>query len=72
MIQTIINAWKIADLRKKLLYTALILLVFRIGAAIPVPFVDAASGIFSTSAAQGTFMEYLQMMILEYMQQKMT
>lgn len=40
MFQTFINAWKIADLRKKMLFTALILLVFRIGAAIPVPFVD--------------------------------
>ena len=42
MFQTIINAWKIADLRKKLLYTALVLLIFRIGAALPVPFVDIA------------------------------
>ena len=46
MFQTFINAWKIADLRKKMLFTALILLVFRIGAAIPVPFVDiGAAGI---------------------------
>ena len=63
MIQTIINAWKIADLRKKLLYTALILLIFRIGAAIPVPFVDIAEGgLFASANVGGTFMEYLQMM----------
>ena len=42
MFQTFINAWKIADLRKKLLYTAFIVLIFRIGAALPVPFVDIA------------------------------
>ena len=48
MFQTFINAWKIADLRKKMLFTALILLVFRIGAAIPVPFVDiGAAGIIA-------------------------
>jgi len=63
LIQTIINAWKIADLRKKLLYTALILLIFRIGAAIPVPFVDIAEGgLFASANVGGTFMEYLQMM----------
>ena len=42
MFQTFINAWKIADLRKKMLFTALIVLLFRIGSAIPVPFVDLA------------------------------
>ena len=40
MLQTIVNAWKIADLRKKLLFTALIVLIFRIGSAIPVPFTN--------------------------------
>lgn len=38
MIQTIRNAWKIEDLRKKIIYTMLILVVVRIGSAIPVPF----------------------------------
>lgn len=40
MIETLRNAWKIEDLRKKLIYTMLILLVVRIGSAIPVPFLD--------------------------------
>ena len=43
MFQTLINAWKIADLRRKVLYTLLILLIFRIGSAISVPFVDVAA-----------------------------
>ena len=48
MLRTLANAWKIADLRKKILFTALVVLIFRIGAAIPVPFVAAgANGIFS-------------------------
>ena len=40
MIQTIRKAWGIAELRKKIIFTALILLIFRIGNAIPVPYVD--------------------------------
>ncbi len=43
MIETIKNAWRIADLRKKLIYTLLIIMIFRIGAAIPVPFIDAGA-----------------------------
>ena len=63
MLKTLANAWKIPDLRKKLLFTAFILLIFRIGAAIPVPFVNAgADGIFTDAAMSGTFMEYLNMM----------
>ena len=63
MFQTFANAWKIPELRKKILFTALILFIFRVGAAIPVPFINVgADGIFSASQMQGTFMEYLTMM----------
>ena len=41
MFQTFKNAWKIEDLRKRILFTLLILVIFRLGSAIPVPFVDA-------------------------------
>ncbi len=37
MFQTLRNAWKIPDLRKKILYTLLMLLIFRLGSFIPVP-----------------------------------
>ena len=40
MIETLRNAWKIPELRKKLMFTALILLLYRIGNVIPVPFID--------------------------------
>ena len=40
MFNTIKNAWKIPDLRKKILYTLLIIIVFRFGSVIPVPFLD--------------------------------
>ena len=40
MIQTIRKAWRIPELRKKILFTLLILVIYRIGSAIPVPYVD--------------------------------
>ena len=40
MLQTLRNAWKIPDLRKKILYTFFLLVVFRFGSVIPVPWID--------------------------------
>lgn len=63
MFQTLINAWKIVEIRKKLLFTALIVLIFRIGSAVPVPFVSiGAEGILAGQENAGTFMNYLTMM----------
>jgi len=42
MIQTIRNAWKVPELKKKMLFTVMALLIFRLGSAIPVPYIDAA------------------------------
>lgn len=42
MFSTLRNAWKVPDIRKKMLYTVLMLIVYRIGAHVPVPGVDAA------------------------------
>ncbi len=42
MIKTLVNAWKIDDLRKKILYTLAMLVIFRLGASITVPGVDKA------------------------------
>lgn len=41
MLQTLKNAWKTKDLRNRILFTIFILLIYRIGTVIPVPFVDA-------------------------------
>ena len=62
MFQVLRNAWKITELRKKILFTALILLVFRIGSAITVPFVDTAVLAEGMTAADAGFMGYLTMM----------
>ena len=40
MVETFGNAWKIADLRRKMLFTLMIVLLYRIGANLYVPFVD--------------------------------
>ena len=40
MFKTLRNAWSIPDLRKKLMFTLLVLFLYRIGSVIPVPFVD--------------------------------
>jgi len=43
VLKTLQNAWRIPELRKKLMFTLLILLLYRIGNVIPVPFVDTAA-----------------------------
>ena len=42
MLQTIKNAWKIPELRKKLIFTLFVLLIFRVGSVIPVPYINRA------------------------------
>lgn len=56
MLQTLKNAWKTKEIRSKILFTVFILLLYRIGTVIPVPFVDSnkISGTFS-----GTIFDYL-------------
>ena len=57
MFTTLRNAWKIADLRKKILFTLLIVLLYRIGNVIPVPFVnvDNMSTMFNEQLSQTIF-----------------
>lgn len=62
MFETIRNAWRMQDLRKKILFTVFIVLIFRIGSAIPVPFIDAAAIGKMFDAAEGTIFGYLDMM----------
>lgn len=63
MLTTLRNAWKIADLRKKILFTLLIILLYRIGNVIPVPFVnvDGMSQMFSQQLS-GTILGLFNMM----------
>ena len=43
MIETLRNAWHVPELRKKITYTLFILLIFRIGSSIPVPYIDTVA-----------------------------
>ncbi|MDQ0508842.1 preprotein translocase subunit SecY [Aedoeadaptatus ivorii] len=62
MIQTFRDAWKIPEIRKKLLFTLLMLVVFRFGSHIPVPFMnrEAIAQIFNQS--QGGILSFLDLM----------
>lgn len=43
MLQTLRNAWSIPELRKKIIFTLFILLIYRVGNVIPVPFIDVGT-----------------------------
>ena len=43
MLQTLRNAWRIEEIRRKILFTLLIILLYRLGNAIPVPYVNIAA-----------------------------
>ena len=62
MFQTLKNAWKVADIRSKLLFTLLIVILYRLGANIPVPYVD--SHVFEEASAffQTGILQYLNIM----------
>ncbi len=62
MLQTLRNAWKIAEIRKKILFTLLIILLYRIGNAIPVPYVDIAALQSYFTVLQNTVLGMLDVM----------
>lgn len=62
MFQTFRNAWKIEELRNRILYTLLVLLIFRVGAAIVVPFINASVLEASVQASSGTIFGFFDMM----------
>ena len=59
MLQTLKNAWRTKDIRAKILFTLFILLLYRIGTVVPVPFVDANN---FESQFQGTILDYLNIL----------
>lgn len=62
MLSTLKDAWKIPDIRKKINFTLLMLLIFRLGANIPVPYMnkEAIRSIFESS--QGGILQFLDLM----------
>lgn len=56
------NAWKIPDLKKKIIFTIFVLVLYRLGSAIPVPFVDGVELAKEMEAASGTLVGYFNML----------
>ena len=64
MIETFRNAWRVPELRKKLLFTFFIIIIYRVGGTVPVPYLDSAalSAWFEQSASSGDFFSYLNVL----------
>lgn len=62
MLSTLRNAWRIPEIRKKINFTMFMLLIFRLGASIPVPYMnkDVIRSIFESS--QGGLLQFLDLM----------
>ena len=60
MFEVFRNAWKLPDLRKKILYTLFIIVIFRLGSAIFVPFLDsnAIASVLGMNNADGNLFSY--------------
>ena len=61
MFKTLRNAWKIEDLRKKMIFTLIIIVIFRLGVAMPVPFLDP-SAISSMVNETGSMLGYINLL----------
>ena len=62
MIKTVREAWKIPELRNKILFTIFALLIFRLGAAIPVPYINSEELATYLSAQSGTILGLMNAM----------
>ncbi|MCD7944536.1 MAG: preprotein translocase subunit SecY [Clostridia bacterium] len=57
-IQKFVNVFKLPDLRKKIFFTLFIILIYRIGVAIPVPFIDATTREYYLTSS-GSMFDYM-------------
>lgn len=64
MVETLKNAWRVKEIRYKILFTFLIILIFRVGSVVPVPFIDVDSvkQLLSGSTSGGDFFSYLSIL----------
>ncbi len=62
MIETLRNAWKVPELRKKMQFTIFALLIFRFGAAVPVPGIDSAALQNYLNYQSGTILGFISAM----------
>ena len=63
MLQTLRNAFKVPEIRNKLFFVGLILILYRIGAVMPVPFVDSnLMNIYLEQQGSGSFFNYMNIL----------
>ena len=62
MLQTLKNAWRVEEIRKKILFTLIILLIYRVGNAIPVPYVNTDALQTYFTSLQNTVLGLLNVM----------
>ena len=62
MIQTIRNAWAVPELRRKILFTIFALLIFRLGSAIPVPYINSDALELQLQLQSGTILGLMNAM----------
>ncbi len=62
MFKTLKNAWRIPELKKKLLFTLLIVVLYRLGANIPVPYVSPDTFKEASQIFGGTILQYLNIL----------
>ena len=60
MFKTLKNAWAVKEIRNKILFTIFILLVFRVGLVIPVPFINVDA--LKSTGANNDFFNYLSIL----------
>ena len=60
MFKTLKNAWAVKEIRNKILFTIFILLVFRVGSVIPVPFINVDA--LKSTGANNDFFNYLSIL----------
>lgn len=63
MLQTLRNAWKVPELKAKLIFTMIIIVLYRLGSQIPVPFVSSdALNFYMSAYANGSIFQYLNIL----------
>ena len=62
MLQTLKNAFKVKELRNKIIFTVVILILYRFGAVIPVPYVSSEVLGTLMSMGEGSIFQYLNIL----------
>ena len=62
MFQTIKNAWKVTELRKKMIFTLIIIVLYRLGTSIPVPYVSADIYSSMNTFAAGSIFDFMNIL----------